>query len=441
MKPISRRTMIKGAGATLALPILDAMLPNTAWAAPEQLVQNRMAFVFFPNGAIMKDWTPKQTGENFELSKTLKPLNSHKKDLLVLSGLAQTKARANGDGGGDHARNSAAFLTGAQPKKTDGAEIRAGISVDQIAAAKIGTHTKLPSLEIGIEPSRQAGRCDSGYSCAYVSNISWKTPNTPMAKEVNPKLVFERLFGSGEDRKAMQERNFYRKSILDFVASDTQELKNKLGQTDKQKLDEYFNSVREIEQRIDRSMQDADVARPDVDIPDGVPRDWAEHVRLMYDMMVLAFQTDTTKVCTFMLANSGSNRSFKEIGVNSGHHQISHHRDSANLVEQLQKIDEYSVKQFSYFLDRMKSIKEGDGTLLDHSMLLYGSAISDANRHRHEDLPILLAGRGGGTLKTGRHVKYREETPMNNLFLSMLDRMNSSVDSFGDSTGRLDQLA
>ena len=262
-----------------------------------------------------------------------------------------------------------------------------------------------------------------------------------MAKEVNPKLIFERLFGSGEDRKAMEERNFYRKSILDFVASDTQKLKNKLGQTDKRKLEEYFNSVREIEQRIDRSMKDAEIARPDVDIPAGVPKDWAEHVRMMYDLMVLAFQTDTTKVCTFMLANSGSNRSFKEIGVNSGHHQISHHRDSENLVSQLQKIDEYSVKQFSYFLDKMKSVKEGDGTLLDHSMLLYGSAISDANRHSHHDLPIVIAGGGSGTLKTGRHVKFEKETPMNNLFLSMLDRMNSGVEAFGDSTGRLEQLS
>ncbi|QDT32699.1 DUF1552 domain-containing protein [Thalassoglobus polymorphus] len=441
MKPISRRTMLQGVGATLALPVLDAMLPNTAWAAPEQLVQNRMGFIFFPNGAIMKDWTPGELGEKFSLPKTLKPLEKHQKDMLVLSGLAQTKARANGDGGGDHARNSAAFLTGAQPRKTSGADIQAGISVDQIAAEKIGSQTKLPSLELGIEPGRQAGRCDSGYSCAYVSNISWKSPQTPMAKEVNPKLVFERMFGTGEDQKAMEERNFYRKSILDFVASDTKQLKNKLGRNDQRKLDEYFASVREIEQRIERSEVEADLARPDVEIPEGVPKDWAEHVRMMYDLMVLAFQTDTTRVCTFMLANSGSNRRFKEIGVNSGHHQISHHRNDEALVANLQKIDEYSVKQFSYFLDRMKSVKEGDGTLLDNSMLLYGSAISDANRHTHHDLPILLAGQGGGTVKTGRHLQYEKETPMNNLFLSMLDRMNAGVKEFGDSTGRLDQLS
>lgn len=441
MKPISRRTMIQGTGAALALPILDAMLPKAAWAAPEQLVRNRMGFIFFPNGAIMKDWTPSATGEKFKLPKTLQPLAKHQQDLLVISGLAQTKARANGDGGGDHARNSAAFLTGSQPKKTDGADIHAGISVDQIAAAKIGQSTKLPSLEIGIEAGRQAGRCDSGYSCAYQSNISWKSPTTPMAKEVNPKLVFERLFGSGEDRQALAERNFYRKSILDFVASDSQQLQKKLGQNDQRKLDEYFTSVREIEQRIERSEAEAQVARPDIDIPEGVPKDWAEHVRMMYDLMALAFQTDTTRVCTFMLANSGSNRSFKEIGVNSGHHQISHHRESEDLVAQLQKIDEYSVKQFGYFLDRLQSIKEGDGTLLDHSMVLYGSAISDANRHRHEDLPILLAGHANGSIKTGRHVSYAKETPMNNLFLSMLDRMDSGVDGFGDSTGRLDQLA
>lgn len=440
MKPISRRTMIKGVGATLALPILDAMLPNAAWATPEQFAQNRMAFIFFPNGAIMPDWTPAQVGSNFELSRTLKPLAAHQQDLLVLSGLAQDKARANGDGAGDHARNSAAFLTGAQPKKTDGADIQAGVSVDQVAAQKIGQQSKLPSLEIGIEAGRQAGRCDSGYSCAYQSNISWKTPTTPMAKEVNPKLVFERLFGSGEDREAVEKRDFYRKSILDFVANDTKQLRKQLGTNDKRKLDEYFASVREIETRIERSMQEADQARPDMEIPEGVPKDWAEHVRLMYDLMVLAFQTDTTRVCTFMLANSGSNRSFKEIGVNSGHHQISHHRDEAELVANLQKIDEYSVKQFGYFLDRLKSIKEGDGTLLDHSMLMYGSAISDANRHLHHDLPVLLAGKAGGTIQTGRHLQFEKDTPMNNLFLSMLDRMNVKVDQFGDSTGRLKDL-
>lgn len=441
MKPLSRRTMLKGTGAALALPVLDAMLPNAAWAAPEQLVKNRMGFIFFPNGAIMKDWTPEQAGKDFTFPRTLQPLNGHKDNLLVLSGLAQTKARANGDGGGDHARNSAAFLTGAQPKKTDGADIRAGVSVDQVAANQVGKSTKLPSLEIGIEAGRQAGRCDSGYSCAYQSNISWKTPTTPMAKEVNPKLVFERLFGSGEDRAALAERNFYRRSILDFVTEDNKKLQKKLGRNDQRKIDEYFNSVREIEQRIERAEQDAVTARPDVDIPEGVPRDWAEHVRMMYDMMVLAFQTDTTRVCTFMLANSGSNRSFKEIGVNSGHHQISHHRNDEELVAQLQKIDEYSVKQFNYFLDKMQSVKEGDKTLLDNSMILYGSAISDANRHRHEDLPILLAGRGGGSIQPGRHVQYEKETPMNNLFLSMLDRMGAKVDSFGDSTGRVGQLS
>lgn len=441
MNTLSRRTMLKGTGAALALPILDAMLPNTAWAAPEMLVKNRMGFIFFPNGAIMKDWTPQKLGKNYDLPRTLKPLQQHQQEMLVVSGLAQTKARSNGDGGGDHARNSAAFLTGAQPKKTDGADIRAGVSVDQIAAQKIGHLTKLPSLEVGIEAGRQAGRCDSGYSCAYQSNISWKSPTTPMAKEVNPKLVFERLFGTGEDRKAIEERNFYRKSILDFVANDSQQLQKKLGQDDKRKLDEYFTSVREIEQRIDRSMQEAQIARPDVEIPNGVPRDWAEHVRMMFDLIVLAFQTDTTKVFTFMLANSSSNRNFRELGINSGHHQMSHHRDNPELIANLQKIDEYSVKQFGYFLEKMKSVKEGDGTLLDHSMVLYGSAISDGNRHRHEDLPILLAGRGCGTIETGKHIQYKRETPMNNLFLSMLDRMNASVDQLGDSTGRVGQLS
>ncbi|TWT59067.1 hypothetical protein KOR42_24560 [Thalassoglobus neptunius] len=440
MNTLSRRTMIQGLGVTLGLPILDAMVPSQAWAAPEMLAGNRMGFVFFPNGAIMKDWTPSQVGSQFELSRTLKPLAAHQKDLLVLSGLAQDKARANGDGGGDHARNSAAFLTGSQPRKTDGADIHLGVSVDQIAASQIGHQTKLPSLEVGIDAGRQAGRCDSGYSCAYQSNISWKTPTTPVAKEVKPKLAFERLFGRGEDHKAVQERNFYRKSILDFVTADSKKLKGRLGANDQRKLDEYFTSVREIEQRIERSENRANRARPDLDIPEGVPADWAEHVRLMYDLIVLAFQTDTTRVFTFMLANSGSNRTFKELGVNGGHHQLSHHRNDEEKVAQLQKIDEYSVKQFSYFLDKMKSVQEGDGTLLDHSMVLYGSALSDANRHRHEDLPILVAGQANGTIKTGRHVRYEAETPMNNLFLSMLDRMNVNVDQLGDSTGRVTQL-
>lgn len=441
MPQLSRRTLLKGVGASLALPIMDAMVPNVAWAAPEQLAQNRMAFVFFPNGAIMRDWTPKEEGTDYELPKTLQPLKSHKKDLLVMSGLAHVKARANGDGGGDHARCTATYLTGVQAKKTDGADIRLGQSIDQLAADQIGNQTKLPSLELGTEAGRQAGKCDSGYSCAYTSNISWKSEKTPMAKEINPKETFERLFGNAtEDSKARAKRDFFRQSILDFVAEDSSKLKTKLGTNDRQKLDEYFTSVREIEQRIERTADASKRSIPPMERPAGVPKDWAEHVRLMYDLMVVAFQTDTTRISTFMLANAGSNRSYKEIGVAEGHHQLSHHRNEDEPMNKIQKIDEYSAQQFAYFLDRLASIKEGDRTLLDNSMVIYGSALSDANRHQHDDLPIVLAGGGAGTITGGRHVRYTEETPMTNLYLSMLDRMNVKAEHFGDSTGRIDNL-
>lgn len=442
MKPISRRTVLRGAGAAMALPILDAMLPSQAWAAPEMLAKNRMGFIFFPNGAIMPDWTPKGEGTNYELSKTLSPLKDFKDDFTVISGLAHDKARANGDGAGDHARCSAAFLTGSQPKKTDGADIKLGISIDQVAANAIGKQTKLPSLELGTEAGRQAGRCDSGYSCAYQSNISWRSATQPVAKEVNPKEVFERMFGSSViDAKARAKRDYYRQSILDFVAQDAAQLQKQLGNKDRQKLDEYFTSVREIEQRIERSADETRRQLPDMEAPAGIPKDYAEHVRLMYDLMAVAFQTDTTRVSTFMLANSGSNRNYKEIGVSEGHHQISHHRDEEDKVAKLQKIDQYMIEQFAYFLNRLKNTPEGDSNLLDNSMIVYGSAISDANRHRHEDLPVLVAGRGSGTLNPGGHMVLKSETPMSNLFLSMLDRMGVKEERFGDSTDRLHGLS
>lgn len=440
MPTLSRRTVLKGLGASLALPVLDAMVPGAAWAAPEQLVKNRAAFIFFPNGVIMDDWYPKQVGADFDLPKSLQSLQPHQQDLLVFSGLAHDKARANGDGAGDHARSSAAFLTAAQPRKTNGADIHAGKSIDQVIAEQVGEQTRLPSLELGIEAGRQAGNCDSGYSCAYSSNISWKSPTTPTGKEINPRAVFERMFGSGEDTQAQARRAFYRQSILDFVADDAAKLKKKLGGNDRRKLDEYFTSVREIEERIERSADLAEQARPDIEVPEGVPADWADHVRLMFDLMVVAFQTDTTRICTFMLANEGSNRRYKEVGINEGHHQLSHHKNDKETMARIQKIDEYLVQQYAYFLERLKGIREGDGTLLDHSMVLYGCAISDGNRHWHHDLPVILAGHGNGTIDPGRHVKYENEVPMANLYLSILDRMGGSTERFGDSTGRAEQL-
>ncbi|WP_437226476.1 DUF1552 domain-containing protein [Planctomicrobium sp. SH661] len=438
MKPISRRTLLKGTGAALALPVLDAMVPRAAWAAPEMLVRNRMGFVYVPNGAIMQSWTPEQTGENYQLSKTLSPLQDLQQDILVLSGLSQNNARALGDGAGDHARDSACYLTAQHPRKSD-SDIYVGVSVDQLAAKKLGHLTRLPSLELGLEGGRQAGNCDSGYGCIYSSNISWSSATTPMAKEIRPRAVFERMFGDGQDPKTTARRNFFRQSILDFVADDAARLNTTLGTSDRHKLDEYLTSVREVEQRIARSAIPIDKI-PEFVIPDEPPETFQEQVRLMYDLMVLAFQTDTTRICTLMLANSGSNRTYKEIGVVEAHHQISHHQNDEEKMGSLQKIDQHMIEQFAYFLNRLKQIREGDGTLLDHSMFMYGAALADPNRHQHHDLPILVAGRGSGTIRTGRHIQYPENTPLANLFVSMLNGMQVPTDVFGDSSGNLADL-
>lgn len=439
--PLSRRTILRGAGTLLALPWLEAMLPRAA-AAQSAQPPLRAAFVFFPNGAIMPDWTPTATGATYDLPRTLAPLAKVKDKLLVLSGLAQDNARAKGDGPGDHARSAAAFLTGEHPTKTGGADIKAGVSVDQVAAEKLAPLTRLPSLELGLESGRNGGQCDSGYACAYSNNISWKTPNTPMAKELQPKLVFERLFGGGQEAVVQrQRRDFFRKSILDSIHADASRLQQRLGQSDRRKLDEYFNSVREIEGRISRSQ--ADSARhpiPDLQLPEGIPDDLDEHQDLMYDLLALAFQTDTTRIATLMLANEGSNRSYKSIGVNDGHHHLSHHQNKQEWITQLQQVDQYLVAHFARFLEKLAAIPEGSGTLLDNVLITYGSAISDGNGHKHNDLPILLAGGGAGTITSGRHVTYPTDTPLNNLFLSLLDRLNAPLDRLGDSTGRLDQL-
>lgn len=443
-QPLHRRTVLRGLGAALGLPLLESMLPGStrmAEAAFQAAARNRMLFVFFPNGVIPSEWKPQGEGGSYELSRTLAPLANVKRKINVISGLMQDNARAKGDGAGDHARSAAAFLTGAHPVKTDGADIRVGVSVDQLAAEKLGQETRLPSLEVGTEKGRNAGQCDSGYSCAYSNNISWKSSTTPTSKEINPKLVFERLFGSGlEAEKERRKRQAYRKSILDVVRSDTEKLQPKLGQTDRRKLDEYFASVREIEQRLERLAQFSDAPLPEIAVPDGIPKDLDEHMQLMFDLLAIAFQTDATRVASYMLANEGSNRSYPMIGVNDGHHHLSHHQNNQDWIRQLQQIDQYFVTQLARFCEKLDSIREGDGTLLDHSLVLFGCAIGDGNAHSHHDLPIVLAGGGCGTVKTGRHIVVPSETPLNNLFLSMLDRVGVKVDSFGDSTGRLSQL-
>jgi hypothetical protein len=422
----------------MALPMLEAMTP-TAKAAANLPPPVRLAFIFFPNGAIVPNWKPEGEGADWELSQSLSPLAKHKDRINVFTGLTQHHGRANGDGAGDHARNAGSFLTGAQPRKTSGADIKLGISVDQAAAQLMGQQTPLPSLELGVERGRNSGNCDSGYSCAYSANVSWKSETTPMAKEINPKLAFERLFGTAEAAKGRAERDLYRTSILDLVAEDAALLRKRLGKKDQRKLDEYFTSVRELEQRIDRSAtRRSDV--PDYDVPAGIPRDIESHIRLMYDVMALAFQTDTTRVSTFMLANAGSNRSYPMIGVKGGHHSLSHHRNNKKTMDDIAKIDQFLVTQFAYFLDKLKAVKEGQGTLLDNSLVLYGSAIADANRHSHHDLPIVLAGQGGGQLKTGMLRHYANDTPLNNLFVSMCRMGGAKLDKLGDSTGPLEKL-
>ena len=438
---ISRRTILRGLGATVALPFLDAMWGASARAAAGGTPPspNRMAFMYIPNGAHMPDWTPAKEGSDFELPETLKALEPYREHLLVLTGLAQHHAEANGDGPGDHARAMATFLTGMQAKKTSGADIKVGVSVDQVAAERLKAVTRFASLEIGCDAGKQSGECDSGYSCAYSNNLAWKNEATPVAKEINPRAVFDRLFGRGDSAAVAREK--YRKSVLDFVLEDAKDLRGKLGTGDQRKLDEYLTAVREVETRLTRVDQKK---TPDVvanmKLPEGVPGDYAEHIRLMADMLVLAFQTDMTRVCTFVLANEGSNRSYRFIDVPEGHHDLSHHERKAEKQAKIAKINRFHMDQFAYLVKKLKETKDGDGSLLDHCMVSYGGGIGDGNRHNHNDLPLVVVGKGNGTLKTGRHVKYPQNTPLNNLWLSLLDRMEAKTDNLGDSTGRLKGL-
>lgn len=446
MTPINRRTFLKGAGTLVALPALERMLPSMAMASTVKAVApTRMAFMFVPNGVNMAHWTPTAEGAlSAELPQTLAPLVDLRGDFNVLTGLTQQHAFANGDGPGDHARSTAAWLTGMQPKKTSGSDIKLGISADQVAAMHIGKQTKFASLEIGCERGGVSGDCDSGYSCAYSSNVSWRSESTPMAKEVNPRLVFERLFGNGDasqEKESKTRRDLFRQSILDFVSEDASKLKAQLGKRDLRKLDEYFEGVREIETRLTKfENQQAALIAAGVGKPGGIPADYGEHIRLMGDMMVLAFQADLTRVCTFMFANDGSNRSFHSIGVAEGHHDISHHGHDAAKLEKKKKIDEFHIQQLAYVLNKLKNTKELDGNLLDNSMIVYGAGISDGDAHNHNNLPILLAGKGGKKLPTGRHIKYTDFTPMNNLFVTMLDSVGVKVEKLGDSNGKLQGL-
>jgi hypothetical protein len=440
--PISRRTVLRGLSATLALPWLDAMgspLSNWASAGTGSPAPNRLAVLYVPNGKNMADWTPAKEGADFELTPILQPLAPVKDELLVLTGLTADKARPHGDGGGDHARAMASFLTGCQARKTDGTDIRAGVSVDQVAAGRLGDQTRLPSLEIGAEAGAMAGNCDSGYSCVYSSTMSWRSATQPLPKEVNPKLIFERLFGSGPDA-ARAARDARRKSVLDAVKEDANDLAGRVGANDRRKLDEYFSAVRDIETRIARAEKLPPVQAPTAAKPPGIPASYEEHLKLLADLMVLAFQADVTRVITCVFANEGSNKPYPFAGVPEGHHDLSHHGNDAKKKAKIRDINLFHVKQLAYLLTKLKEVREGDGTLLDHCMVAYGSGNSDGNAHNHDDLPILVAGRGCGTLRTGRHLRYPKETPLANLWMALLDRMDVRGTALGDGTGTLAAL-
>ena len=443
-QPVSRRTVLRGLSTAVALPWLESMGPMTSWAAESTAgkattAPNRLAFLYVPNGKNMADWTPSTEGTAFELTPILEPLAPVRDYITVLTGLTADGARPHGDGGGDHARALAAFLTGAHPVKTDGTDIRNGISVDQVAASRIGDQTRLASLEIGCEAGAMAGNCDSGYSCVYSSTMAWRSATQPLPKEVNPKLVFERLFGSGGNADRVQ-RDQLRKSVLDFVREDSRDLQAKVSKNDQRKLDEYFSSIRDIEQRIERATHLPEVKAPDYPVPAGIPKDFPDHVKMMCDLLVLAFQADVTRISTFVFTNEGSNRAYPFVGVSEGHHDLSHHGNDAKKKEKIRDINKFHVSQLSYLLQKLKAIPEGDGTLLDHCLIAYGSANSDGNAHNHDNLPIVLAGKGGGTVRSGRHLIYPKETPLSNLWLSMLERVDVKLPFLGDSTGALQNL-
>ncbi len=436
-KALPRRTFLRGLGtAAVALPFLDSMVP--ALGAPSK-APVRLAFLYVPNGIMMKDWNPDYEGALGELPRALKPLDSMKQDFMLLGNLTHNSGRALLDGAGDHGRCSGSYLTGIQVKKTT-IDIKASISCDQIIANKIGSQTRFPSLELGMDDARQAGDCDSGYSCAYTNNLAWKSETQPLPPTLDPRVLFERLFGDGvvlsPEEKARQIKD--RQSILDFVMADTKKLQSTLGPTDKRKLDEYMSSIREVERQLEKAEKDNAQINPGMDKPYGVPADFAEHFKLMTDMMLLAFQADMTRVITFMVTHEGTSRAYREIGIPDGHHPCTHHQGKADLIEKVSQINEYHTKNFNLFLNRLKATKEGDSNLLDNSMIVYGAGLSDGNRHLHEDLPTLIAGKGGGFLKPGRRIVYRKETPMCNLHLTLMDRMGVPIEHFGDASGRLD---
>ncbi|MCA9012449.1 MAG: DUF1552 domain-containing protein [Planctomycetaceae bacterium] len=435
MKMIPRRTVLKGAGVALGLPFLEAMTPSGFGMTPASKPPRRIGWVYIPNGVVEEDWTPHGEGRDFKLNTSNCCLEDIRNDLLFVSNLCHDKARSNGDGGGAHSREGATFLTAVQAKKTGGKDIYLGQSIDQLIAGKIGHQTRLPSMELGIEPTRKEGRCDSGYSCIYLSNISWRSPTQPSGVEINPRRAFDRLFGvSGSDAKEFQQRSADRQSVLDYVADNATQLRKQLGATDRRKLDEYFDSVREVERQIDHVAGLPPLGVSQDLRPPTEPHDFMHHIRLMYDLVVLSWQTDATRIITFMTGNAQTDRVYENLGLNSGHHQLTHAKEKR---EQIRLIDAFLAEEFGHFVRRLGSVPEGEGRLLDNCMVLYGSAMGDGRRHNHEHLPCIVAGRGGGAIDTGRHLVMPEETPMANLFVSMANQMGVAIDHFGDSNEML----
>jgi hypothetical protein len=440
-KHLSRRSFLRGAGALIGLPFLDAMVPALAWARPvDRQPPVRLGFVYVPNGMVMSNWTPATQGKDFAFTPILKPLEPFREHTLVLSGLMDHNANALGDGGGDHARASSSFLTGAHPRES-GSDIYAGVSADQVAAQAVGQQTRLPSLELGLEDTRVVGLCDGNYSCAYTSSISWRTPTTPLPPMPNPRHVFERLFGNvepGGDPAVAARRARYRQSILDGVVEETRRLKSSVGDPDRRKIDEYLTSIREVERSIQKARRERPVRGPAIERPLGIPVDHAEHARLIFDLLALAFQSDSTRIATMMMGRESSIRSYDNIGIPEAHHQLSHHRNNPANLAKLTKIQTYHIGLFAQFIAKLQSMSDGEGSLLDHSMILYGAGIADSNRHTHEKLPVLVVGKGNGRLRTGQHIDLGKDTPVTNLLLAMLDRVNVRPKRLGDSTGLLE---
>lgn len=434
-KHVDRRAILRGLGSAIALPFLDAMSP--AAAAPAKILKGpppRLAVVYVPNGIIMNQWKPAQTGAGFEFTRILKPLEPFRQEITLLSGLAN-QAAAQAKGGG-HAKASGSFLSGAQPKYTAGSDVHAGTTFDQIAARGFAGQTRLASLQLGCEDARMVGNCDTGSSCAYTNTLSWKDPDTPLTVEVDPRSVFERLFGTFDPSLSPElrtRRMLYRRSILDETRESTRRLTTNLGSSDRRKLDEYLTSIREVETRI--SSAAGDEIRPSMEKPAGIPLKYSEYVNLMFDLQVIAFQADLTRVSTMMLGREGSVRTYPEIGVPDPHHPLTHHRGHPDFIEKVTRINCFHVELFAKFIEKLRSTSDGDGTLLDHSAILYGGALSDGNAHSNVDLPLLIAGHLGGATG-GVHIASQPKTPVANLFVALLNGAGFATEKFADSTGQ-----